>query len=169
MAPMQNFRLRVMREADLPQVRELNDSASPAINPLTDDELKALFEMCDVRLVSTDRNHQLLAFMLSMGPGHPYASENYRWFEERGVRHQYIDRIVVSPLAKGTGIGRALYESVFERARERGASEVTCEVNVRPANPGSIAFHERLGFRQLAEQETRNGTVRVALLARPAY
>jgi predicted GNAT superfamily acetyltransferase len=169
MTPMQNFRLRVMRETDLPQVRELNNAASPAINPLTDEELASLFSMCDVRLVSTDRNHNLLAFLLSMGTGQPYASENYRWFEERGVRHQYIDRVVVSPLAKGTGIGRALYESVFERARERGASEVTAEVNVRPLNPGSIAFHERLGFRQLAEQETRGGTVRVSLLARPAY
>jgi len=169
MASMQNFRLRVMREADLPQVRELNNAASPAISPLSEEELAVLFEMCDVRLVSTDRNHQLLAFMLSMGTGQPHTSENYQWFEARGVRHQYIDRIVVSPLAKGTGIGRALYESVFERARERGASEVTAEVNIRPGNPGSMAFHERLGFRQLAEQETRGGTVRVALLARPVY
>ena len=169
MASMQNFRLRVMREADLPQVRELNNAASPAISPLSEEELAALFEMCDVRLVSTDRNHQLLAFMLSMGTGQPHTSENYQWFEARGVRHQYIDRIVVSPLAKGTGLGRALYESVFERARERGASEVTAEVNIRPGNPGSMAFHERLGFRQLAEQETRGGTVRVALLARPVY
>ena len=169
MAHMQNFRLRVMREADLPAVRALNDAAAPAINPLTEDELSALFEMCDVRLVSTDRNHELLAFVLSMGPGQPYTSENYRWFEDRGVRHQYVDRVVVSPLAKGTGIGRALYESVFERARERGASEVTAEVNIRPLNPGSVAFHERLGFRQLAEQETRSGSVRVSLLARPVY
>jgi len=166
---MQNFRLRVMRETDLPEVLKLNDAAAPVINPLTEDELAALFEMCDVRLVATDRNHQLLAFMLSMGPGQPYASENYRWFEDRGIRHQYIDRIVVSPLAKGTGIGRALYESVFERARERGANEVTCEVTIRPVNPGSIAFHERLGFRQLAEQETRGDSVRVSLLARPVY
>lgn len=169
MAGMQNFRMRVMREADLEAVRELNDAAAPAINPIAADELKALFEMCDVRLVATDRNHKLLAFLLSMGSGQPHKSENYRWFEDRGVRHQYIDRIVVSPLAKGTGIGTALYESVFDRARQRGASEVTAEVNIRPVNPGSLAFHERLGFRQLAEQETRNGTVLVSLLARPVY
>ena len=169
MARMQNFRMRVMKETDLTQVRELNDAASPAINPLAEEELAALFDMCDVRLVATDRNHQVLAFMLSMGTGQPHTSENYQWFEARGVRHQYIDRIVVSPLAKGTGIGRALYESVFERARERGASEVTAEVNISPVNPGSMGFHERLGFRQLAEQDTRGGTVRVALLARPVY
>lgn len=166
---MQNFRLRVMREADLPEVLELNNAAVPAMNLLTDEELAAIYAMCDVRLVATDRNHRLLAFMLSMGMGQPYASENYTWFEQRGIRHQYIDRIVVSPLAKGTGIGRALYESVFERARERGASEITAEVNIRPGNPGSVAFHERLGFRQLAEQETKGGTVRVSLMARPVY
>src|SRR6187402_2887725 len=157
-AVMQNFRLRVMREADLPEVLELNNAAVPAMNLLTAEELATVFAMCDVRLVATDRNHRLLAFMLSMGMGQPYASENYAWFEARGIRHQYIDRIVVSPLAKGTGIGRALYESVFERARERGASEITAEVNLRPGNPGSVAFHEKLGFRQLEEQETRGGT-----------
>ena len=169
MAPMQNFRMRVMRESDLPAVRDLNEHAAPTINPLTEAELLALFEMCDVRLVATDRNHSLLAFVLSMGGGQPYTSVNYRWFEDRGLRHQYIDRVVVSPLAKGTGIGRALYESVFERARETGANDVTAEVNIAPADPSSMAFHERLGFRQLAEQDTRGGTVRVALLARSVY
>ncbi len=169
MAPMQNFRLRVMRESDLPAVLELNAAAEPAMNPLTEEELAELFAMCDVRLVATDRSHELLAFLLSLGPGQPYSSENYRWFEDRGVRHQYIDRVVVAPIAKGTGIGRALYESVFERARERGASEVTTEVSLRPANPSSMAFHERLGFRQIADQETRGDTVRVALLTRPVY
>ena len=76
MAHMQNFRMRVMREADLPQVRELNDAAAPAINPLSEEELAALFEMCDVRLVATDRHHNVLAFMLSMGSGQPHTSEN---------------------------------------------------------------------------------------------
>ena len=85
------------------------------------------------------------------------------------MRHQYIDRIVVSPSAKGTGIGRALYESVFEHARQCGANEVTAEINVRPANPSSMAFHERLGFQRLSEQETKGGSIRVALLARSVY
>jgi len=166
---MQHLRLRVMREADLASVRALNNEAAPAVNLLSEDELSALFAMCDVALVATDRDSAVIAFVLSLGGGQPYESENYQWFEKREVRHQYIDRIVVGSPAKGSGIGRALYESIFERARERGATDVTAEVNVRPHNPGSIAFHERLGFRQLAEQETKDGTVRVALLARSVY
>jgi predicted GNAT superfamily acetyltransferase len=166
---MQNLRMRIMKEADIPQVAALNNEAYPAVTRLTEDELTALFAMCDVSLVATSRDHRITAFLLSLGQGQPYESENYRWFEARGVRHQYIDRIVVSDSAKGTGVGRAFYESVFERARERGANEVTAEVNLEPPNPGSVAFHERLGFRQLAEQDTKGGTIRVALLARPVY
>ncbi|WP_062518080.1 GNAT family N-acetyltransferase [Demequina gelatinilytica] len=166
---MQNLRLRVMRVTDIPAVTALNAEASPAVNLLSEEELTALHEMCDVALVATDRDRAVTAFLLSLGMGQPYDSENYRYFEARGVRHQYIDRIVVRETAKGTGVGRALYESVFERARERGATEVTTEVQLDPPNPGSVTFHEHLGFQRVAEQHTRGGTVRVALLARAVY
>ena len=79
----------------------------------------------------------------------------------------YVDRIVVGEGARGAGVGRALYAAVFARARDFGRAEVTCEVNVRPANPGSLAFHARLGFERLEEQETKGGAYRVALLAAP--
>lgn len=164
---MQNLRLRVMRDADLPAVVALNTGAAPAVTTLTEDELRALRGWCDVALVALNRSGDVIAFLLSLGRSQPYESENYRWFEERGVRHQYIDRIVVAPTARGTGVGHAMYESVFERARECGATEVTAEVNLDPPNPTSMAFHERLGFRQLGEQSTKDGTVRVALLSRP--
>lgn len=164
---MQNLRLRVMRRGDMPQVLALNSSAVPAVTDLSEDQMTQLLDWCDVSLVATNREGDVIAFLLSLGSGQPYESENYRWFESRGIRHQYIDRIVVSSSARGTGVGRAMYESVFERARECGASEVTAEVNVRPANPRSIAFHEHLGFRSLAEQETKGGAIRVALLTRP--
>lgn len=158
-----------MRASDVPAVTELNNSAYPAVTFLTEDEMADLFALCDIALVATNREKKVTAFLLSLNMGKPYDSENYRWFEERGVRHQYIDRIVVSPSAKGTGIGTAFYESVFEHARQCGANEVTAEINVRPANPGSMAFHEHLGFQRLSEQETKGGTIRVALLARSVY
>ncbi|WP_296664850.1 GNAT family N-acetyltransferase [Demequina sp.] len=163
---MQTLRLRVMRPADITSVTALNAAAAPAVNLLSEVEVAELHGMCDVALVATNRDRDVIAFLLSLGMGQPYQSENYRWFEARGVRHQYIDRIVVSSSASGTGVGRALYESVFERARERGATEVTTEVQLDPPNPGSVVFHEHLGFQRVAEQHTRGGTVRVALLAR---
>ena len=166
---MQNLRMRIMRASDVPAVTALNNAAYPAVTTLTEEEMAKLFALCDISLVAINRDKQVTAFLLSINMGKPYDSENYRWFEERGVRHQYIDRIVVSPSAKGTGIGRALYESVIEHARQCGANEVTAEINVRPANPSSMAFHERLGFQRLSEQETKGGSIRVALLARSVY
>jgi len=158
-----------MRATDVPAVTALNNSAYPAVSILTEEEMASLFALCDISLVAINRDKKIAAFLLSINMGKPYESENYRWFEARGVRHQYIDRVVVSASAKGTGIGTALYESVFEHARQCGANEVTAEVNVRPPNPGSMAFHERLGFQRLAEQETKAGSIRVALLARSVY
>ena len=68
---------------------------------------------------------------------------------------------------RSQGVGPRLYAAVEDVARADGASEVTCEVNVRPANPGSLAFHARLGFVEVGRQETKGGSTEVALLARP--
>jgi predicted GNAT superfamily acetyltransferase len=48
-----------------------------------------------------------------------------------------------------------------------GLREVTCEVNLEPPNPRSLAFHDRLGFVQVGELVTKNDTITVALLASP--
>ena len=168
---MQNLRLRVMRDQDVPAVAELNRNAVPAVNDVGEEGIAHLRDLCDVQLVATEPSGRVIAFLLSMGTGQAYDSENYQYFEKEGFRHQYVDRIVVSPTAKGTGVGRALYQSVIERARERGLNEVTCEVNTEPPNPGSLAFHERLGFRQVGEQSVGEGPSRktVALLALSVY
>ena len=78
----------------------------------------------------------------------------------------YVDRIVVDGAARGQGIGRALYDELFAYAGGRTA-RITCEVNVRPPNPGSLRFHERAGFRAVGEQSTEGGTKQVRLLEKP--
>jgi predicted GNAT superfamily acetyltransferase len=40
-----------------------------------------------------------------------------------------------------------------------------CEVNVRPRNDASLAFHEAIGFREVGQQDTDGGAKRVSLLA----
>ena len=158
--------IRTIRTDDLPALAVLNDAAVPAVNPLGLDGLAAHLPRCDTALVVPDETDAPLGFLLALAPGAPYASENYRWFSLHRPGSLYVDRIVVAPGAHGQGLGRSLYDAVLRRAAALGLGEVTCEVNLAPPNPESLAFHHRLGFRQVGEQSTYGGSVRVALLAR---
>jgi hypothetical protein len=160
------LRLRAITPDDVPALAALNDAAVPAVNALGTDGLAAHVPACDVALVVPDDDDAPLAFLLAVAPGADYASENYRWFSAHRPGSLYVDRIVVAPHAHGRGLGRLLYDAVVDRARALGLGEVTCEVNLEPPNPDSLAFHDRLGFAQVGEQVTKGGSVRVALLAR---
>lgn len=157
--------IRPFTVADLAAVVAINDGAHPAVPITPPDELAELIAMSRLALVVDDG--EPAGFVVALSPGLAYASENYGWFSARSGDFLYVDRIVLAPRRQGQGIGPRLYDAVEEAARADGASEITCEVNVRPANPGSLAFHARLGFVEVGRQETKGGSTEVALLARP--
>jgi predicted GNAT superfamily acetyltransferase len=159
-------RLRPLTTADAEVLSQLNDAATPAV-PITPPEaLGQLIGLAHVAL-GLERDGRLVGFTLAMAPGAAYDSENYTYFESRGIDHLYVDRIVIDARERGRGFGAALYDAVFSAARQSGRREVTCEVNLDPPNPGSLAFHERLGFRPVGTQTTKGGTLTVSLLAAP--
>jgi len=160
------YRLRLLTPADAEALQPLNDAAAPAVPITPASELEALISLARLAL-AVEREGSIVGFVLALAPGAPYASENYRYFESRGVDHLYVDRIVIAEKERGRGLGAVLYDAVFEAARAQGRSEVTCEVNLDPPNPGSMAFHRRIGFRELGSQPTKGGTVTVALLSAP--
>ncbi len=161
--------LRKLDTADLPALVRLNNAAAPAVPVSAEADIARLLDVATVAVaaVATEDPDRMLGFMIAIEPGQPYDSENYLWFEARGIDHLYVDRIVVADDARGAGIGRVLYDQVFEVARAAGRAEVTCEVNVEPPNPGSLLFHGRLGFTEAGRQETKGGSVVVALLTAP--
>lgn len=157
--------IRPYTPADLDALVAVNDGAYPAVPITPADELAQLIAMSRVALVVDDG--AVAGFVVALAPGQPYASENYTWFSARSNDFLYVDRIVLAPRLQGQGVGPRLYAAVAEAARADGAREIDCEVNVRPANPGSLAFHARLGFVEVGRQETKGGTTEVALLAMP--
>ena len=170
---MTHHLVRDATPADLPQLLVLNTAAVPAVNDIDADEMRELLTSARraVCVVEAEHPDAVLGFVLALVPGLAYASENYRWFsaraDARGDAFLYVDRIVVAGGHRSAGLGALLYEAVLETAEADGAAEVDCEVNVEPPNPGSLAFHGRLGFAEVGRQSTKGGTVVVALLARP--
>jgi predicted GNAT superfamily acetyltransferase len=161
-SPAANF--DALTATDIPRLVELNDAASPAVPVTSAAEMAALLDTAGFTLAARE-DDTLIGFVIGMRAGSDYGSENYRFFDARSPDFLYVDRIVIDGSRRGAGTGRALYEAVFELARSGGLREVTCEVNLDPPNPESLAFHARLGFERIGEQETKNGSVTVALLA----
>lgn len=162
--------IRDLVPADVDRLVELNNAALPAVPHTSAEEFAGLLTSSDHAFGVVDADGSaddavLHGFVIGMNPGGDYASENYRFFEDRGTDHLYVDRIVVDEHMRGQSIGRLLYDRVFQLARFEGRSEVTCEVNVEPPNPRSLAFHSRLGFAEVGRQGTKGDTVQVALLA----
>jgi len=158
-------RIRPLEAVDHPAVLALNDAEVPRVGPLTPDGLVALLAHCDLALVA-ERAAEVAGFVLAIAPGTAYTSPNYRFFERRATDHLYVDRILTAPAHRRAGVATALSEAVEARARATGRVEVTCEVNVRPANPVSLAFHAARGFVEVARQDTDGEVLTVALLAR---
>lgn len=160
--------MRAVRGEDLEALAVLNDAAVPNVNALGLAGLAAHVPRCALALTVDDDAGRPAALLLALAPGADYDSENYAWFSAHHAPSLYVDRIVVAEPLRSRGIGAALYAAVFDRAAELGLTTVTCEVNLEPPNPRSLAFHERLGFAQVGTQLTKGGTTEVALLARPA-
>ncbi|HYC65304.1 MAG TPA: GNAT family N-acetyltransferase [Reyranellaceae bacterium] len=106
------------------------------------------------------------AFLLAFDQDADYDSPNFLWFRSRYRRFVYIDRVVVARSARGQGHARRLYDNLFAEARRAGHERIVCEVNRRPPNPASDAFHQALGFDEVGGAEIGDGSKAVRYLAR---
>lgn len=158
--------LRPVQPDDLPAVLALNQANLPELGPLDLDQLTHLVGQ-SVHTVVGDDDGEVVAALLGLdGPGRDYASLNYAWFSHRYDRFLYVDRVVVASTHHGQGLGRRLYEGFIDAVG--GDHDVlVAEVNVRPRNDASLAFHERMGFEAVGEQDTDDGAKRVRMLAKP--
>jgi uncharacterized protein len=106
------------------------------------------------------------AFVLALDKDARYDSPNFLWFCSRYPRFVYVDRIVVASSARGRGCARRLYRDLFEHAVRAGHERIVCEVNMRPANPASDAFHASLGFVEVGTANVYDGSRKVRYLSR---
>lgn len=154
--------IRPASEKDLPTVLELNTAAIPHVSEVELSDLKRFLEQADPFLI-LEEGEEVAGFMIILQKGLDYDSLNYAFFCNNYSDFDYVDRIVISEKYRGQKFGTALYKHLFANSDKR---IITCEVNIKPPNPDSLAFHNMLGFNKVAEQVTENGKKSVAMLVK---
>ncbi len=143
-------RLRAAGVADLPAALAINQANLPAVGPATTEKFAWFLAHAEQFTVATV-DDAVVAFVITLREAGSYDSPNYRWHADRLERFLYVDRIAVDASARGQGLGRQLYDHVVAHARASAACPVVAEVNVRPRNDASLAFHAAYGFEVVAE------------------
>jgi predicted GNAT superfamily acetyltransferase len=156
--------IRPIAPSDFLKVLEINNSNVPAVGELTLEKLHYLVEHSLHALVV--EHHTLVGFCITFAPNAPYDSLNYLWFCERYEQFVYLDRIAFTSQTQGMGLGKLLYQHIEHLMdKDNLPYPLCCEVNLEPPNPGSLRFHQSIGFVE-AGQHKSSSDYQVVLLAK---
>ncbi len=152
-------------------VLALNNQHVPACNHLELPDLQAILQEAALFAVALD-DGKVAGFLICIADGASYGSPNYGYFARLYADtkdYLYVDRIVIDVAYHRRGIGRRLYALVDSLGTVvvPPARHLCCEVNVRPRNDESLAFHQKCGFESVGEQDVEGGAKRVTMLVRP--
>jgi predicted GNAT superfamily acetyltransferase len=158
--------IRDMKPQDEGFVLELNRVNVEVLSPMDQEKLAYFVDKSDMfRIAEVDG--QPAAFLIALREGlGDYWSENYKWFSNQYEKFLYIDRIVIGEGFRHDGLGRQLYQEVFQRAADCGVDTVTAEVDIIPYNDPSLKFHKAMGFCEVGQQVIRGGEIKVSLQVR---
>ncbi len=154
--------IRPATHNNLREIRTLNEAALPHVNSILISDFEEFLEMSSFFLV-IEEEANIAGFMIVLGHGQSYDSENYQYFSSNFESFDYVDRIVIGEAFRGKGLGTKLYQYLFEHTKE---NRVTCEVNIKPPNLKSIQFHQMLGFEEVEQQFSEGGKKYVSLMVR---
>ena len=163
---MSNFQptTRNIEIADLVRVLEINNANTPGVSELTFAELESDLNNSLHALAIDNERGDVCAFCITFDPNAPDAGANHHWFAERYKSFVYLDRIAIDSNHQNRGLGALLYQAVEQRMLDSSEySLLCCEVNLEPPNPGSLRFHQRIGFTEVGQHSPQQGYV-VSLL-----
>ena len=143
---------------ELPPLRDLNEEVLPHVNSLSRGDIEHLHRH-SARFRVVDCEGEIAGFLIGFLPAADYASVNLRWFKEHYSNFVYVDRVIVAPNWRRRGVARLLYEDLEVYCRQNALDSITCEVHTDPPNPGSLVFHETMGFREVEVMTTAGKSV----------
>ncbi|MFP6808772.1 MAG: GNAT family N-acetyltransferase [Pseudomonadales bacterium] len=156
--------------ADFSAMLALNESCVPHVNSIDEQEIGFFCDLAK-QFVKVVEEGTLAGYVIALGSGLEYKSANYRWFNAHLSKGElgeflYIDRIMVHPDFRRRGIASLIYDHLEASALDQGLKCLCCEVNLKPANPESLALHKGMGFVEQATQKTEGGAKEVSLLVK---
>lgn len=161
-----NITIRDAEQNDYPFILRVNQENVEVLSPMDQDKLNFFMAIAELVQVA-EIDGEPAAFLIALREGDPdYDSENYIWFSQKYDQFLYIDRVVIDEPFRGAGLGRTLYENVFNHAAASGVGVVTAEIDTIPYNEASLKFHESMEFKEVGEQFIRGGKIKVSLQAR---
>ena len=98
------------------------------------------------------------AFVLCMREGQAYKSPNYEYLSNRFQKFLYVDRIAVQKEFRRKGIAEKIYSTVIDKGKQNNL-DILCEVNTRPSNEASMAFHQKMGFEEIGTNDFEKNSV----------
>ena len=159
--------VRDIQIADLPRVLEINNANTPGVSELTFTELELDLNSSLHALAIDNEQGEVCAFCITFAPDAPDAGDNHRWFAERYKSFVYLDRIAIDSNHQNRGLGALLYQSVEQHMLKSAEhSLLCCEVNLEPPNPGSLRFHQRIGFTEVGQSMQEYANYRVSYLSK---
>lgn len=156
------MRIRKANTKDISEILKLNEKEVPHVGSIRRKDFLKFLEIAS-NFIVMDIEGEIAGFMISLREGADYGSVNYKFFKNHYEKFEYVDRIVIKEEFKGKGLGRKLYEFLFHNNETH---LVCCEVNLKPENPDSMAFHEKLGFKEKSKMITEDGKKMVSMLVR---
>jgi uncharacterized protein len=163
-APRNGAWIRPARRSDVPAILVINGSAAPGVTRLEHADLEDLFRFSSFFRVA-ELGGKLLAYLAAFSADVRYAGEEFLWFLSRYADFLYIDQVAVAPEHRRRGIASLLYREVEAFARAQGVPRLACEVNLRPPNPSSLAFHRARGYHEVGTLQVTDGRL-VSLLVK---
>ena len=159
--------VRNIEIADIPRVLEINNANTPGVSELTFTELETDLENSLHALAIDNEQGEVCAFCITFDPSAPDAGDNHRWFAERYKSFVYLDRIAINSNHQNRGLGALLYQSVEQHMIHSSEySLLCCEVNLEPPNPGSLRFHQHIGFTEVGQSIPEYANYRVSYLSK---
>ena len=155
-------KLRDVTEPDLEAIWHINERSVPAVNSVSLERLRWFTNQAEYFRLA-ECSSQIAGFLLCLAPEADYDSPNFLWLKQRFDDYLYIDRVAVDLSFHRRGIAKALYLDAAATVGERFRM-LACEVNLRPRNHASLAYHERLGFQPVGTRD--HGYVEVQYMTR---